>query len=69
MRASRVFAREHAQLGEIPVAEIVPADAARPPPQAELVALCRAGSPPYKIPREFRVVSELEQTPTGKLQR
>ena len=31
VRRSRVFAREHAHLGEIPIAELEPADAAQPP--------------------------------------
>ena len=66
---SRVLPRQHAHLGEIPVAEIEPADAAHPPSRAELVAHCRARLPPYKIPREFRVVEALPQTATGKLAR
>jgi long-chain acyl-CoA synthetase len=65
----RVFAREHAHLGEIPVAEIVPADPARPPERGALVARCRAALPAYKIPREFRIVERLERTATGKVKR
>ncbi|HXZ85721.1 MAG TPA: class I adenylate-forming enzyme family protein [Myxococcota bacterium] len=66
---SRVLPRAHAHLGEIPVAEIQPADAAHPPSRAELVAHCRARLPAYKIPREFRVVESLPHTATGKLAR
>ncbi len=66
---SRVIAREHAHLGEIPVAELVARDPARPPSARELLALCRDRLPAYKIPREFRVVAELPRTATGKLQR
>ena len=69
VRESRVFAREHPQLGEIPVAEIVAADPSAPPSRAELVAHCRAALPGYKVPREFRVVAALPRTSTGKLAR
>ncbi len=67
--AARVSARTHAHVGEVPVAEIVPRDAARPPDATALAAHCRARLPSYKVPREFRVVAELPRTPTGKLQR
>lgn len=69
VRECRVFGREHAHLGEIPVAEIVPEDAAAPPQRAELTRHCREGLPAYQVPREFRVVAELERTETGKLKR
>ncbi len=66
---SRVFAIEHAHLGEIPCAEIVPIDAGAAPARPELVRHCRDALPAYKIPREFRVVESLERTPTGKVRR
>ena len=69
LRASRVFAREHAHLGEIPVAEVVPADPARPPDPRALTAFCRERLPGYKIPREFRVVEQIARTSSGKLRR
>jgi long-chain acyl-CoA synthetase len=69
LRASRVFAREHAHLGEIPVAEVVPADPAQPPEPRALTAFCRERLPAYKIPREFRVVAEIARTSSGKLRR
>ena len=69
VRECRVFAREHAQLGEIPVAEIVPEDPAHAPGRAELIAACRAALPTYKVPREFRIVAALARTATGKVQR
>jgi long-chain acyl-CoA synthetase len=69
VRRSRVAAREHPHLGEIPVAEIEPADPAAPPLRADLVAWCRRRLPGYKIPREFRVVASLPTTATGKLAR
>jgi long-chain acyl-CoA synthetase len=69
VKRSRVFAREHAQLGEIPVAEIEPADAAHPPTRPELAAHCRAQLAAYKVPREFTIVAALPETATGKLAR
>ncbi len=69
VRECRVFAREHAQLGETPVAEIVPEDPDRAPARGDLIAACRAALPAYKVPREFRIVEALARTATGKLQR
>ena len=69
MRAARVRARPHAHVGEVPVAEIVARDGARPPDAAALATYCRERLPSYKVPREFRVVAELPRTPTGKLKR
>jgi long-chain acyl-CoA synthetase len=69
IRESRVFAVEHAHLGEIPCAEIVLVDAAQPAERAELVRHCRKRLPAYQVPREFRVVDALERTSSGKLQR
>jgi long-chain acyl-CoA synthetase len=69
VRASRVFAREHAHLGEIPVAEVVAADPARPPDLRALTAFCRERLPAYKIPRELRVVDAIARTSSGKLRR
>ena len=69
VRRSRVAAREHPHLGEIPVAEIEASDPAAPPTRAELVAWCRRRLPSFKIPREFRVVAALPTTATGKLAR
>jgi len=69
VRRSRVSARTHPRLGDIPVAEVVAADPAQPPTQAALVAWCRERLPSYKIPRELRVVAELPTTATGKIAR
>ena len=69
VRRSRVVAREHPHLGEIPVAEIEPEDPAAPPAKAALVAGCRSRLAAYKIPREFRIVAALPMTATGKLAR
>ena len=69
IRRSRVLAREHAHLGEIPVAEFVPTDPTAVPTRQELTAFCRRHLPSYKIPRQFEVVEALPLTPTGKLRR
>jgi long-chain acyl-CoA synthetase len=69
VRRSRVLARDHPHLGEIPVAEIEPEDPAAPPARAALIAGCRARLAAYKIPREFRIVAALPLTATGKLAR
>jgi long-chain acyl-CoA synthetase len=69
VRESRVFAVEHAHLGEIPCAEISLLDATRPIERSELIRHCRERLPSYKIPREFRVVEELERTSSGKVRR
>jgi long-chain acyl-CoA synthetase len=69
VRESRVFAREHAHVGEIPVAELVPRDPESPPQPAVLAAFCRERLPGYKVPREFRLVVALARTSSGKLRR
>lgn len=66
---SRVVAREHAHLGQIPVAEIVVAPGGTAPSQRQLADFCRECLPAYKIPRQFRVVDALPMTPTGKVRR
>jgi long-chain acyl-CoA synthetase len=66
---SRVSARVHSRLGDVPVAEIVPQDADAPPDRRALIAWCRERLPPYKIPREFRLTDALPLTATGKLER
>jgi long-chain acyl-CoA synthetase len=69
VRTSRVFARSHPQLGEVPVAQIVLQPGAPPPGRSELAAHLRARIAGYKIPREFEITDELERTDTGKLRR
>ncbi len=69
VRRSRVLAREHPHLGEIPVAQIEPADPAHPPARGALLAGCRRRLPGYKVPREFKIVDALPRTATGKLAR
>jgi long-chain acyl-CoA synthetase len=69
VRECRVLPREHPQLGEIPVAEIVAEDPLHAPRGAELARHCRSELPAYKVPREFRIVAALERTVTGKVTR
>jgi long-chain acyl-CoA synthetase len=69
VRECRVLARQHPQLGEIPIAEVVLVDPAHEPKRNELLAHCREQLPVYKIPRELRFVARLERTVTGKVKR
>lgn len=66
---SRVSAKQHPHLGELPVAEIVLAPGAEAPTPKELTTFCRGQLAGYMVPRTFDVVAELELTPTGKLTR
>lgn len=66
---SRVSAKQHPHLGELPVAEIVLAPGTTAPPTKELALFCRDKLAGYMVPRSFEVVGELPLTPTGKLAR
>jgi long-chain acyl-CoA synthetase len=66
---SRVFAKIHPHLGEIPAAEIVVRVGAEAPERKQLVAHLKDRLAGYKIPRTFSVVEALERTATGKVQR
>ncbi|MDJ0786929.1 MAG: class I adenylate-forming enzyme family protein [Myxococcota bacterium] len=66
---SRVHARTHPHLGEIPVVDVVVAEGAAAPGRKDLAAFCKGRLPAYKIPREVRVVASLDETVTGKLRR
>lgn len=69
VRLARVFGKENARVGAVPVAEIVPADPAAPPRTPALVAHCRRLLASYKVPLEFRIVERIPLTPSGKVQR
>ncbi len=69
VRDARVSPRPHAHVGEVPIAEIVARDPARPPTTEELTRHCRARLASFKVPREFLLVADLPRTPTGKLRR
>jgi acyl-CoA synthetase (AMP-forming)/AMP-acid ligase II len=65
---SRVFSSTHERLGEIPVADVV----LRPGSTlaADGVAhFCRKWLSHYKVPREIKVVEQLDFTATGKVKR
>lgn len=66
---SRVLGREHPQMGQVPVAEIIPADPAAPPKPVELQRHCKAVLSAYKVPMVFKMVAELPLTASGKLKR
>lgn len=69
VRRSRVSARAHPHLGEIPVAELELEEGAEAPDRKALMAHCRQHLASYKVPRSFAVVEALPLTATGKLER
>ena len=69
VQASRVYAKVHAQLGEIPAAEIVVQPGHDAPDRKTLAAHLREHVAGYKIPRSFDVVDAIEHTATGKVRR
>jgi long-chain acyl-CoA synthetase len=54
--------------GEVPIAFVELLEGASIDP-AEVRAFCREILPPYKVPREIRVLDALPRNPTGKIQR
>lgn len=69
VKLARVFGRENARFGAVPVAEIVPRDPANPPKISALSAHCRSALARYKVPVEFRLVESLPLTASGKIKR
>lgn len=65
----RVLGREHPQMGQVPIAEIIPQDPALPPKAIELQRHCRGLLSAYKVPMQFKVVESLPLTASGKLKR
>lgn len=66
---SRVSAREHSHLGQIPIAEIVLRAGSEEPAARSLADFCKEHLAAYKIPRQFAVVATLPMTATGKVSR
>ncbi len=66
---ARVFPKLNPQFGTIPVAEIRPADPNNPPSTALLARYCRERLARYKVPLEFRIVTAIARTPSGKIKR
>ncbi len=68
IRESRVFGREHPLLGEIVCAEVVTEPGMTLNVEAVL-GHCRQRLSPYKIPQLLQLVSSIDHTPNGKIQR
>ena len=66
---ARVFGRENARFGAVPVAEIEPQDPARPPRTSELTSYCRRSLASYKVPVSFQMVERIQRTASGKIRR
>ena len=67
VKESRVFGTPHAQLGQVPRAEVV---FATPSPDVDgLRRHCARVLSPYKVPAEFTVVEATAKTPGGKILR
>jgi long-chain acyl-CoA synthetase len=69
VQASRVVGQEHIHTGQIPVAEIIPTDAANQPRAIDLQRHCRQHISAYKVPLQFLIVQELPRTSSGKIRR
>jgi long-chain acyl-CoA synthetase len=69
VKLARVFGKPHPRVGAVPVAEIVPRDPSQPPRTSALESHCRASLARYKVPVEFRLVSTLPVTASGKVKR
>ena len=68
VRESRVIARAHPRLGEVPCAEIV-AEPGMTPDTRALGAACAEVLSSFKMPVEFRIVDAIPRTPGGKIRR
>lgn len=68
VREARVYGRENARFGSVPVAEIVAAGE-KPPGLPELIAHCREALASYKVPVDFHWVAKLPRTASGKVRR
>jgi long-chain acyl-CoA synthetase len=71
VRESLVYPTAHAQYGELPCADIVLHDEneAAELDTTEIRRFCYQHLAPYKVPKEFRRVSQLDKTASGKLKR
>ncbi len=69
VKRSRVLGRDHPQMGQIPVAEIIPADPTSPPKPVVLQKHCRQHLSAYKVPLRFSFVDSLPLTASGKIKR
>jgi long-chain acyl-CoA synthetase len=62
-----VVGRAHPDLGEVPVAFVVPAD--DPPDEEDLLARCRRDLTGFKVPAEVRFTTTIPRTGSGKVKR
>lgn len=69
VKRSRVFGREHPQMGQVPVAEIISEDPESMPKQVELQRYCKTLLSAYKVPMQIKMVEVLPLTASGKLKR
>lgn len=69
IQRSRVYARDHPHLGQIPVAEVVLQPGSDEPATKALSAFCKEQLAAYKVPRQFNVVESIPMTATGKVRR
>ena len=67
--AARVFGKDHARFGAVPMAEIEPRDPFQPPRASELALHCRRALANYKVPVSFQMVEHIQRTPSGKIKR
>ncbi len=67
--AARVFGKDNARFGAIPVAEIEARDPVRPPPTRELLTHCGRRLAAYKVPVSVQVVERIARTASGKIKR
>jgi long-chain acyl-CoA synthetase len=68
---SLVYAKPHPQYGELPCADIVPSGGTQTSDldATEMRRFCYRHLAPYKVPKEFRFVPDLDRTASGKLKR
>jgi acyl-coenzyme A synthetase/AMP-(fatty) acid ligase len=66
---SRVLGRAHAEVGAVPVAELVMAPGLPLPPPQALMAHCRQQLARFKVPVEYRLVTGVPRTASGKIKR
>ena len=69
VKRSRVIGRIHPQMGQVPVAEIIPENAEDVPKAVELQRFCKAVLSAYKVPMQVKVVEGLPMTASGKVRR
>jgi len=69
VKRSRVLGRPHPQMGQVPIAEIIPVNVEEMPKAVELQRFCKAVLSAYKVPMQFKLVESLPMTASGKLRR